>query len=241
MSKTTSSICLKEIDDVVTEARKGKYIQDGIIDVQWASAGSHASQYTLPITKPIFLGLTGMRVFVIRKGEQARFDKINTLHDLRGLKAGQGLFWGDTKVLQAAGLPVTTSAQARRLWHMLYLKRFDYLPLGVHEPWKDLAMRQDLELEVERNLLLVYPSGLYFYVNQQNKSLYQLITDGFDKALADGSYQAKLRQSNMIQSVLKYANLEQRRVIYLANPLVASTDKAGNNEFTLPRFLQSAQ
>lgn len=49
-----------------------------------------------------------------------------------------GRFWVSTKVL-------------------LDGSRFDYFPGAVHEPWSEVASYPDLELQVEENLLLIYP------------------------------------------------------------------------------------
>ena len=62
-----------------------------------------------PIRIPLFKGLFGYRVLLIRKQEQARFDQINTQQDLAKFLGGQGTHWPDTLILQANGLRVTTA------------------------------------------------------------------------------------------------------------------------------------
>ncbi|MBD1391334.1 transporter substrate-binding domain-containing protein [Neiella sp. HB171785] len=215
LSKTDADICYQQLQLVVTEARKSALINSNQLSVQWASAGSSADTYADPIKQPIFFGLTGFRVLVIRQGEQHRFDNIKSADDLKQLRVGQGLFWGDTQLLQRAGFDVVTTAQARRLWKMLASHRFDYISLGAHEPWKDIALRPELNLTVEQNLLLVYPSVLYFYVSPQRPQLKALISQGMARATTDGSYQQLLRQSEMIQSLLAHANISQRRQIQI--------------------------
>ncbi|MGJ8681730.1 diguanylate cyclase [Paraglaciecola sp.] len=218
LSKVFPNVCYQQNDQIVTEARKAKLIQKNVINIQWASASSAVEDYLQHIEMPIFKGLMGFRIFVIRQNEQSRFDQINTVEHLKTLVAGQGAFWGDTKVLKAAGLPVVTSTQGRRLWEMLDLKRFDYLPLGAHEPWKDIEIRPELNFTVEKNLLLIYPSAMYFYVSKDNKLLFDSLNRGMQIAFDDGSYDELLFKSDMLQGAINKANLDHRKILVIKNP-----------------------
>ncbi len=218
ISKVTTKVCYEQLNTVMSEARKSKSIEKGFIDVQWASADSFANDLLIPVNIPIFKGILGYRIFVIRKNDQHLFENVNSLSDLQKFIAGQGKFWGDTKVLEHAGLPVVTSTRGRHLWQMLASKRFDYLPLAIHEPWQDLKIRPELDLVVEKNLMLVYPMALFFYVNKDNEKLYQYLEQGMRMAIKDGSYDAILKSSEMIKSAAKYANIETRKIIYINNP-----------------------
>jgi hypothetical protein len=218
LNKVQANICYENTTEIITEARKAKFIQQGIISIQWASASSRAEDLLQHIEQPIFKGLMGFRVFVIRNNEQHKFDHITNVEQLKELVAGQGAFWGDTKVLKAAGLPVATSTQGRRLWQMLGLKRFDYLPLAAHEPWRDIEIRPEFNFKVEKNLLLIYPSAMYFYVSKTNKRLLDLITRGMKIALDDGSYDKLLFESDMLKGAIYKANLENRRILVIDNP-----------------------
>ena len=71
--------------------------------------------------------LNDYRIFLIRKGEQARFRAVRTLADLRRFTAGAGEGWPSTAVLRANGLPVVTSIGFEQLFAMLGAKRFDYM------------------------------------------------------------------------------------------------------------------
>lgn len=215
-SKAAPKRCVKTNEDVMTTGREVMHVKNGLLDVLWSSG--HEIRGLTPIRIPIFKGILGYRMFVIREGEQARFDNIYTIEDLKKLKAGLGKGWGDTLVLQKAGIPMVTTTRARFLWPMLDNKRYDYLPIAVHEPWEDLAIRPELKLTTEKNILIRYDSAMYFYVNSKNTVLHKLITKGMQQAIEDGSYDKLLYQSEMIQSAIKYANIERRRVIEIPNP-----------------------
>lgn len=217
VAKLNEKICFKINDDVITDGREIIHVDHKILDLIWSSAASEAEKVLVPIRIPIFKGLLGYRIFVIRNNEQERFDGITSLEQLKNFYAGQGAFWGDTKVLEAVDLNVIKVTQARNLWQMLNKKRFDYLPIAVNEPWKDLEIRPELELTVEKNILLMYPSALYFYTHTENNKLRDLISTGMKAALADGSYDRILGQSRMIELTKKYANLPNRKVILIEN------------------------
>ncbi|WP_048691489.1 hypothetical protein [Catenovulum maritimum] len=239
LSKTSIQYCINEYNQVLTEGRKASHVKKGILSLQWASTGSQSSQLLQAVKHPIFRGLTGFRLLVIREGEQSTFDQIKDLTGLKGLTAGQGQFWGDTQVLRANNLPVVTSTQARKLWKMLHLKRFDYLPLGLHEPWKDLKMRPSYHLSVEKNWILSYPAALYFYTQDQESELHKNLTQGMQAALDDGSYQNMLISSDMFQSIIKQASVEKRRVIELNNPYNQNTELQSIAKNFLNQYLSS--
>ncbi|WP_016957844.1 hypothetical protein [Catenovulum agarivorans] len=220
LTKVDSSICFKELDETLTDAREVMYVAKNRLSLKWGSAGSYKVEGLLAVEVPIFRGLGGYRVLVIRQGEQARFSKVKTVNDLQAFTVGQGAFWGDTRILEHAGFTVEKSTQARNLWKMLHAKRFDFISLGVHEPWDEVAQRPELAIAVEPNILLIYPSAFYFYVNQANFALHQLIAQGMQLALNDGSYYQTLIHSKLIQDMLRQANLSQRYVIEIDNPFI---------------------
>lgn len=216
ISKSSATHCVVTNDEVMTTGREVMHVKNGLLDVLWSSG--HEIRGLTPVRVPIFKGILGYRLFVIRQGEQAKFDNVYTIEDLKKLKAGLGKGWGDTLLLQKAGIPMVTTTRARFLWPMLDNKRYDYLPLAVHEPWEDLALRPELNLTTEQNILIRYDSAMYFYVNSKNTQLAAVISNGMKKAIADGSYDKLLYESEMIQSAIKYANIENRRVIEIPNP-----------------------
>lgn len=216
ITKSSPTYCVETNDEVMTTGREVMHVKNGLLDVLWSSG--HEIRGLTPVRVPIFKGILGYRLFVIREGEQEKFNNIYSIDDLKKLKAGLGKGWGDTIVLQNAGIPMVTTTRARFLWPMLENKRYDYLPIAVHEPWEDLALRPELNLTTEKNILIRYDSAMYFYVNSKNTELANLISEGMKIAIADGSYDKLLYESEMIQSAIKFANIENRRVIEIPNP-----------------------
>lgn len=171
-----------------------------------------------PIRIPIFKGLLGHRVFIIRNGEQHRFADIQSLAELKQFSAGQGRFWSDTNVLKSAGIPTVDPVKYFSLFHMLEGGRFDYFPRAVHEPYSEIASRPELNLAVESNIMLVYPLPMYIFVSKNNEQLAQDIEQGFEMAIADGSFDQWFFSHPLIQDVLTRVDIKNRTILRIDNP-----------------------
>jgi hypothetical protein len=160
------------------------------VDVIWTSNSKERDKLVLPIKISILRGLNSFRIFLVRKGDQRRFDGVKNLHDLKLLKAGQGAHWPDTAVLLANGLPVVGAARSEMLFDMLKQQRFDYFPRGVHEIWDEQKIHDDDNIVIEDTLMLHYPAPIYFFVNKNDAALANRIERGLRIAQQDGSFEA---------------------------------------------------
>ncbi|MGF1758260.1 diguanylate cyclase [Photobacterium sagamiensis] len=233
LSKTMPDASLIQASEVLNGARLREEVKQGNIDVMWTGASPENDRQLLTIRIPVLKGLLGHRIFIIRKGEQFRFDNISTLNDLKQLNAGQGTFWGDNKVLGAANVPVITTIKYANLLPMLDGERFDYFPRAVHEPWSEVASRPEMNLTVEKKLMLIYPNAMYFFVNKNNHKLHEKIFTGFEMAIKDGSFDDLFFNHPMIKDVLAKANLKQRTVLRIDNPYLHPDTPTGRSEFWL--------
>ncbi len=207
-----------EYQQYTTEARLVSWLNDETLNVMWAGTQPKYEQELYPIRIPIFKGMLGHRIFIIREGDQARFDKVHTLEDLQKIPLGQGRFWGDTVVLKNANMNVVDPVKYTSLFHMLEGGRFDFFPRAIHEPWSEVEKYKSLNLTVEKNLLLVYPFAMYFFVSKENETLGREIQQGFRNAIDDGSYDEMLFNHPEIRQTLEKSNLKNRTVFRLPNP-----------------------
>lgn len=159
------------------------------VDVIWTSNSAAREKLLLPIKVSILRGLNSYRIFLIRKGEQRRFDRVRNLHDLTLLKAGQGAHWPDTAVLAANGLPVIGAARSELLFDMLRQRRFDYFPRGLYEIWDEQKFHEGDNIVIEETLMLHYPAPIYFFVNRNDADLASRIERGLRIAQQDGSFE----------------------------------------------------
>ena len=75
----------------------------------WAGSSVELDKRLLAVRISLLKGLLGQRVFIIREGDQNRFDTISTPTKLSKLQVEMGRFWGQPKCLERLGywlLPV---------------------------------------------------------------------------------------------------------------------------------------
>ncbi|WP_017446788.1 transporter substrate-binding domain-containing protein [Gayadomonas joobiniege] len=201
-----------------TQSKLESALESKQLDVIWLGSNKEYEKRFRAIRVPLYKGLLGHRVFIIKQGQQAKFDTINSLDALKQLKAGQGRTWSDTAILQNAGLPVVTTNKYENLFYMLEGERFDYFPRGVHEPWSEVIDYAELDLTVEDKLLLIYPLPAYLFVHKNNIQLADKIEAGLLQAIEDGSFDDYFYNNPMIKAVLDKANLAERTVFRIKNP-----------------------
>lgn len=218
LSKVPGKYEWQEAVPNASEERMVQMLIDNELDVVWYASTKNLEERLLPIRIPMYRGLLGYRVLMIRKGTQNKFDNIKTLEDLRKVSLGQGRFWADTQVLEANKLNVVKVLKYEGLFHMLDGGRFDAYPRGVHEPWAEMQRYPDLALDVEKNLLISYTNPFYFFVSKNNPELAKNIERGLRIAIEDGSFNEYFMNDPTVKDVITKANLKNRTLIRLENP-----------------------
>lgn len=223
LDKSPGKYRLVEVElkgQTTTEERDIENILNGTLSVGWFGASAELEQRMLPIRFPIFKGLLGYRLLMIRRGEQFRFDKINDAAGLSALSLGQGRFWIDSKILKSNGLSVVDVTKYEGIFHMLDGGRFDAFPTGIHEAWGELKAFENLSLDVEQRLVLHYPLPVYFYVSPQNTILANDLRVGLFSLLESGEFDAYLKSSAIFVEAVKNSDLKNRVIIELDNPFL---------------------
>lgn len=212
---------LEESRQPLTQSRAIAMLSEGAeVDVLWSMTSRLRETQMLPVRIPLLKGLMGYRVLIIRAEDEIWFKGITTLDQLRELRAGQGHDWPDAEILRSNGLRVETSVDYENLFRMLHAGRFDFLPRAINEPWEEVKARKDLNLAIEKNLLLYYPTASYFFVSKNNPALAERLRVGLEKAIADGSFETLLLKHPINAFALKNARMQQRHMLKLANPLL---------------------
>lgn len=218
LSKLPEKYELDESTKNNTEGRVIQMIDENLLDVCFFATTNEFEERMRPIRIPMLKGLLGYRVLMIKKGDQSKFDGIRSIEDLKRVSLGSGRAWADTDVLVANNLKVVKVLKYDGMFFMLDGGRFDAFPRGAHEPWAEIAKRPTLELDVEKNLLLVYPNPYYFFVNKNNIELARNIEKGLRIAMEDGSFDQYFLNDPAVKDVLEKANLKNRTIIQLKNP-----------------------
>jgi len=228
LEKSGQPFQLKMSDIEAPQSRFERLLAEGSgISVMWAGTTPQLETELQPIRIPIYRGLLGYRISLIHRDKQNLFDHISGLEDLAALSAGQGIGWGDVRILREAGLTVEEH-RYDTLLQMLNHGRLDYFPRGINEVFleHDLQRFQYANLEIEQKLLIYYPLYLYFFVAPGDQALAGHIEEGFKTAYRDGSFLALFESDIQIQRFLNDARLHQRRLISIANPAMTKSSKS---------------
>ena len=205
--------------DVIYQKRALRTLDtDYGVDVVWTMTSKQRERDYTPIRIPLFKGLMGYRLFLIREQDSARFSPIYSLAQLKKLHAGQGADWPDTQILKANGIPVFESQGYDNLFSMLLKQRFDYFPRGVPEVYLELESHPDSGLIVEPRMMFYYPTAIYFFVSRRHPALAKRIESGLNQLIQGGEFDRLFFSFPYHKRVLEQARLNQRLVFNLHNP-----------------------
>jgi hypothetical protein len=218
-SKIGNKYRIEEIYEEWSQGRVNEEVRvGGMLDLAWTTSDATLEDQVYPIRIPLYKGLLGYRIFIINKNNQHKFDNVTTLEDLKKFTFGQGRTWADAAILEANGFKLVKTTKYPNLFYMVEGERFDAFPRGVHEPFGELAQRPDMELAVEKNLMVAYKMPMYFFVSPKNPELGRDIENGLNAAIADGSFDKTFFGAQAVKDVIEKVNMKQRRVFYLENP-----------------------
>ncbi len=190
----------------------------GEVHIIWSMTSKEREQQLLPIRIPIYKGLIGWRLPLVKTQDADQFKNIKGIDDMRCFEAGQGHDWPDNEILRSNGLKVLGTSNYGGMFKMLEMRRFQYFPRSVAEIWAELDVHAGQELVVDKYIALYYPAAFYYFVNKNNKKLADALTSGLEKAIADGSFEKLFLK--YYDHIIKRSSLENRMIIELKNPLL---------------------
>ena len=195
-------------------------LNSGAINVFISMTSKEREKRMQAVRYPVLKGLYGYRVFLIRKEDQQRFSNIQSLDELKQLKAIQGAQWPDLTVLKANNLLAEGASRHDSLYKMLQYGRVDYFPRRIHEPWVELKNHPNMGLAVEKSIVLYYPAPGYIFVEKGNTHLAERLNEGFEQIIHSGVFDRFFNQHPQIIEMKENANLQIRVIFILANPLL---------------------
>lgn len=188
----------------------------GRIDVVSTMTSVERENLLLPIRIPMSRGLIGWRLGLVKAERKNLLASVRSVEDLRRYTSGQGHDWPDLAILRHNGIVVYPVTVYSSLFGMLRAERFDWAPRSVHEIWSEVRHHPDLA--VDPNILLIYPTADYYFVNKQNTELAENLRLGLETALADGSFGQLFALH--FGPAIRRAQLDKRVLIELNNPLL---------------------
>jgi hypothetical protein len=210
--------------EFMTEKRQAHELKKatGKITVMYLSTTQEFERDLVPIRIPVDKNLGGYCVFLIRKGEQKRFDGVLTDEDIRGFTYGLGLGWIDVDILKSNKLPVVTGSNYDGLFEMLVNRRFDVFLRAAVEILDEFEERKDKlpEMEIEKHLILYYPLPMYFWFSktEEGKRLAARAEEGMRQMIDDGTYD-RIFDKYQKHKVEKL-DLKNRRIFKIHNPFL---------------------
>lgn len=202
----------------LNDKRGISYLHTGYYTVHWLNTSAELEEELLPIRIPLFKGLIGWRILVVRKEDQAQFSTIDSLDKLKPYKVLLGDDWSDTPVFIANGFEVVTSS-ILTLPKMLARKRGDIYPRSLIEVWHEMEVKKQAGLHVEENLILRYPAAYYFFVTKSNVDLQKALEKGLNESVKDGSFDEVFYRH--FRETISMAKLEKRNILELSNPYMS--------------------
>lgn len=194
----------------------------GKLTVMYLSTTPDFERNLVPIHIPVDKNLGGYCVFLIRKGEQARFDSVKSLDDLRKFSFGLGLGWIDVDILKASRFNVVTGSSYDGLFDMLVKKRFDVFLRAAVEVLDEYDERKKTlkDLDIERDIVFYYPLPMYFWFpkTDEGRRLAARAEEGMRMMIADGSYDRIFDRYQ--RRKIERLRLKDRRPFRIENPFV---------------------
>lgn len=194
--------------------------KDGLLNTFIALTNNEWESKTIPIRIPIRRGILNYRILLVNKNKVNDYANIRTEEELKEKVVGLKLGWTATKTMKAMGFNVMELNNYEGLFQSLNADRFDYLPRGINEVFKEFDQRKDKlkNLAIEPNLLLVIPNPTYIFVSPKHPRLAARLEKGLEKMVEDGSLKAIFDKYNA--SEIKKADIKNRFIINLGNPLL---------------------
>lgn len=191
------------------------------INLLWSMTDIEREEKLLPIRIPLFKGLFGLRLCLVKKGQADRFKDIKTKQDWldAGHSIGQGEAWPDTRILRANDLPIITSPHYSALFKMTARGRIDCFARSILEPPSELPRFEVGKIELESHLIFQYRAPIYFFVHKDDYLLAKRIETGLLRSIEDGSFDGVFY--GLHENSFHGLNLENRQLIELDNPLLS--------------------
>lgn len=217
LDQTGVNYQLKPSESQLTKSKALDRLQDNReINIVWGMTNTQREKDFLPIRIPIFKGLSGWRLLLIRQDMVERFAYIQKLEHLVKLAPLQWRDWPDTKILQSNGFDVVTERTQSALMKMLGNAQGDFFPRSIIEVWEEYAKSElENQIQVQPTLGIHYPAAIYFFVNKRSVPLANLIEKGLEKAIKNGKFEALFIEN--YAAYINKAQIEKRTFYSLEN------------------------
>jgi len=215
------------------QERQLRSLEHNLLDVTWSVTSIERERQFLPIRIPIMAGLFGKRALFIKEGD-TRFEQVKTLEELKSFRAVLGYDWPDTKIFRANNLPVleTTYRASFRIVSEGFADIFPRSVMEIQEEFGDKTLTRGLA--IDDNLIISYPSPIFFFVRSDNSALASRIAEGLLMMFESGKFQELLLSQDGFRQGMSM--MEGRTELNIENPFLSEPSRIALEKF-LPEFI----
>ena len=219
----------------VTQGRRLVLLEHGYVDIIWSGTNAKREARYLPVRFPLFRGLLGYRVLLIRQEDKEKFLQIKIPSQLKKLNACQGAHWPDSDILEANGYFVSRVVHFNAMFKMLSKKRCDYFPRAIFEGYAEQKeiVQHFPNIILMDELILHYNFPFYYFVEKNNTVLAERLENGLMTALADGSFMNLMRTHRVSKHLFPLARWKSKRYFELSNDILGKELLLKNEQFWL--------
>jgi hypothetical protein len=200
---------------------------DNAVNIIWSFSTPEREERLLPIKIPIDRGLLGWRLFMTRSEDQERLKNIS-LDSLKQLRMVQGHDWPDLEILQANGFNAVSTTTYDGMLRMLELGRVQLFPRSINEIFYELKEFPLKDIVIDQHWAIEYPAPMYYFVSKDNQILADRLENAFTTILENGKFEELFLR--YFGEVIEKAQLDQRRVLHLKNPLFVDSTLRMNEQ-----------
>ncbi len=173
---------------------------------------------------PLYMGLLGYRVLVIRKDRYQEFINIKHPNELKALIACQAYHWPDSDILEANGYKVLRVLKLESMFTLVRNGRCDYFPRSITEGYTEIKGYAKIShtdvLAVFDDIILKYKFPYYLFTGIDNKKLAAQLEFGLEQAIADDSLINLMKIHPATRHIFPISQWKDKRFFHLFNPLL---------------------
>jgi len=217
---STQGIILKPSTSRMTQSRSLTELNSdsNIIHVVWSMTSIKREENYRPIRIPIYKGLIGLRLMIVRKNDNFLNNTVNNFSQIKKLRGAQGHDWPDLEILRSNDLNILGLVKYQSIFKFISISRADYFPRSIVEIWDEIDTIKLTNLDVDKSIAFYYPTALYYFVGKKNKWLAKKIESGFKEIIESGEFDEIFNTFNL--KSIRRANLEKRKIYRLKNNLL---------------------
>ena len=209
---------LTTIERPVTQERSLQLLNTGDLTIAWSGTNYRRENLYRPVRVPLFLGLLGVRVPVIRQADIARFTAITKESELQAMVACQGDQWPDSDIMERNHYTVERVAKFESMYKMLRGGRCDYFPRSIIEVYGELTTADRDDLVAYEGILLSYTFPMYFFTSYQREELANSLEEKLHEFATSGQLLAFMKKHPSTRATFPLSRFRESTIFYLHNP-----------------------